>query len=492
MYYEYKKTLTKVAVLILLYFLSCINVFASEKMEKQRVIILTDIEADPDDTQSMVRLLLYSNEIEIKGLVATTSTHMKNSIHPSTINKVIGSYEKVYLNLIKHDENYPTPEYLFSCVKKGLPVYGSKGVGNGCSSEGSELIIKELQINDDRPLWISVWGGANVLAQALYDIEKRFSKEIVNNLIDKIRVYSISDQDDTGILIRNRYPKLFYIVSPGGKYGSATWPGINDVIKGLNNENISNKWILENIQQNHGPLGAIYPDVSWSMEGDTPAFLSLIPNGLNMPDNPNFGGWGGRYELYIPNYNPGGENIGNVPDKPETRPIWTNASDSYYNYRYNSYGRSVIKDTLQFSGNRATIYRWREDFQNDFAARMDWCVSEYKNANHPPIVKLSHPTELNVISGEFCILDASETEDPDGDHLSFLWFPYMEAGTYKSDIKLNEPDNTYRVSFIAPKVERKETVHIIVKVTDSGTPKLSRYQRIIINIYPDSQSLKQK
>ena len=49
---------------------------------KHRVIILTDIEADPDDTQSLVRLLLYSNEIEIKGLVATTSCWQQNAIHP--------------------------------------------------------------------------------------------------------------------------------------------------------------------------------------------------------------------------------------------------------------------------------------------------------------------------------------------------------------------------------------------------------------------------
>ena len=61
-------------------------------------------------------------------------------------------------------------------LKKGVPVYGMQGVGDDFTSEGSEWIIKELQVNDDRPLWISVWGGANVLAQALYDIQKRFSE----------------------------------------------------------------------------------------------------------------------------------------------------------------------------------------------------------------------------------------------------------------------------------------------------------------------------
>ena len=44
---------------------------------KQRLIVLTDIEADPDDSQSLVRLLLYANQIDIEGIVATTSTHQK-------------------------------------------------------------------------------------------------------------------------------------------------------------------------------------------------------------------------------------------------------------------------------------------------------------------------------------------------------------------------------------------------------------------------------
>lgn len=471
-------------VRLLLLFVFCINTFELLGNNNQRVIVLTDIEADPDDTQSLIRLLLYSNQIDVKGLIAVTSTHLKNNIYPESINRVIEAYKKVRPNLLKHESNYPSSDYLYSCVKKGVPVYGMQGVGDDFTSEGSEWIIKELQVNDDRPLWISVWGGANVLAQALYDIQKRFSEAQANELICKLRVYSISDQDDAGIWIRNKFPSLFYIVSPGGRYGSATWPGINDVIKGLDNSCVSNKWILDNIQQGHGPLGAAYPDVAWGMEGDTPAFLSLIPNGLSVPEKPNWGGWGGRYELYTPVYCPGGENIGNVPDEPETRPIWTNASDTFFRYVYNPYGRSIRKDSLCFSGNRASLYRWREDFQNDFAARMDWCVKDYAAANHPPVVKLSHSSKIDVVSGEYCVLNAAKSYDPDGDHLSFLWFPYKEAGTCKSAVKLFEPENVYKVAFIAPEADQDETIHIILRVTDHGYPALSRYQRVIICVHP--------
>ena len=270
----------------------------AQEFQKQRVIILTDIEADPDDTQSLVRLLLYSNEIDIKGIIATTSCWKRTSTSPESIRNVIRAYSKVRSNLIKHESSYPEAEKLLSLVKTGLPKYGLPGVGEGNDSEGSDWIIKVLEEQDDRPLWISVWGGVNTLAQALFKIENTMTEKEADELIAKLRVYTISDQDDSGIWIRNNFPNLFYIVSPGDDYGSATWNAINSFIYGIDNVEIGNSWLANNVQKDHGPLGAVYPDVAYGMEGDTPAFLSLIPNGLNEPEHPEWGGWGGRYELY--------------------------------------------------------------------------------------------------------------------------------------------------------------------------------------------------
>ena len=233
------------------------------------------------------------------------------------------------------------PKHLSMLVKEGLPKYGMEGVGDGMDSEGSEWIIKVLEEEDDRPLWISVWGGVNTLAQALYKIKNKKQKRKQKDLISKLRVYTISDQDDSGIWIRNNFPDLFYIVSPGDDYGSATWTGINSYITGIDNTTISNSWIAQNIQQNHGPLGAAYPDVAWGVEGDTPAFLSLIPNGLNESEHPEWGGWGGRYELYKPDFSKTKEGSSIVTIAPETREIWTNAIDNYTPYIPNEYGRSV-------------------------------------------------------------------------------------------------------------------------------------------------------
>ncbi len=130
------------------------------------------------------------------------------------------------------------------------------------------------------------------------------------------------------------------------------------------------------------------------------------------------------------------------------------------------------------------MWRWRDDFQNDFAARMDWCTKSYQEANHPPVPVLRNPKQINVKSGEGFSLDASGSTDPDGDNLSFLWFNYPEAGSYKKMIKIDGVENAHGAYVVAPEVEKKETVHIILKVTDKGTPPLSRYKRVIVNVLP--------
>ncbi|MBN2820380.1 MAG: DUF1593 domain-containing protein [Bacteroidales bacterium] len=460
-----------------------VRVVHANEYVKNRVIVLSDIEADPDDTQSFVRLFLYANEIDIKGLIATTSCWHKTQVNPESIVKVIKAYGKVQPKLTEHAPGFPTESELLSLVRNGLPVYGMEGVGEGKDSEGSDWIIQVLEEEDDRPLWISVWGGANTLAQALHKINHTKSQAEAKRLISKLRVYTISDQDDSGHWIRENFPGLFYIVSPGDNYGSATWTGINSYIPEINNESISNTWLAHNIQQDHGPLGAVYPDEAWGMEGDTPSWLSLIPNGLNVPEKPDWGGWGGRYELYLPEFQKDKKGSSGVPHKAEVREIWTDSSDSYTPSVPNDFGRTIKLDTNTFNGNKVTLWRWRDDFQNDFAARMDWCVQDFDQANHPPVPVLANPETISVKSGEGIALDARNSYDPDGDNISFQWFSYTEAGTLKNRL-INDAQNIHSLWIMAPEVKKKESAHIILKVTDKGEPNLSRYKRIVINILP--------
>ncbi len=448
-----------------------------------RLLVLTDIEADPDDTQSLIRLLLYANEIEIEGIVATTSTWMRDVIHPESIERLLHTYGEVRPNLLLHDPAYPTAESLLAKVYNGLPVYGMAGVGEGKDSEGSARIIELLEADDQRPLWVSVWGGINTLAQALYTIRETKTKEEADRLIGKLRVYTISDQDDSGPWIRENFPGVFYVFSYGD-YGRSTWIAINGQFEGIDNTTISNDWLSENIQQDHGPLGAAYPDVAWGMEGDTPAWLWLVANGLHAPDHPDWGGWGGRYERYTPDFNPDDPGSPGIPYSAVTRPVWTDASDTYTPFRPSAYGRAVERADTTFTGNKVTLWRWRDDFQRDFAARMDWTIQSVEEANHAPVAVLDNPEEITVRSGEGFRLDAANSTDPDGDHLSFLWYHYPEPGSLEEEITF-APENAASVWVTAPEVEREETAHFILEVTDHGTPALTAYERVVVRILPE-------
>lgn len=474
-------SLAKGFVFLAVLFLSGTSIAKSLPVDKQRLIVLTDIGNEPDDMQSAIRLMLYSNVIDIEGLIASTSIHQKEKVHPEILQRVVSAYGKVRKNLLLHASDFPKEEYLQSVIKSGLPAYGMEGVGKGKDSEGSNWIIKALEKNDSRPLWITAWGGTSVLAQALFDLKETKSAEELARLIAKLRIYTISDQDDAGYWIRSNFQDLFYIASPGA-YNEKTWSAINKVIQGIDNSEISNTWLRENIQQNNGALGSVYPDVAFGMEGDTPSWLMLIPNGLNIPEHPEYGGWGGRYVLYTPKFDSSKSWI--VPLKKEIRPFYSDVADVYTPFISAVYGKEMIKDTITFEDNFATLLRWRKDFQNDFAARIQWCTRTYKDANHPPIVKLKCPKIITVKSGETFILNGESSYDPDGDSLSFLWFQYIEAGTYPKRIPSPTPENIAVQEIKAPKVTEPQTTHYILRVTDKGLPALTRYERVIVNIVP--------
>lgn len=154
--------------------------------------------------------------------------------------------------------------------------------------------------DNDRPLWVSIWGGANVLAQAPWPVSHDRPPEQVADFVSRLRVYSISDQDDSGPWLRQTFPKLLWIASlhAFNHYERATWTGIPGEVfdrfeSGPGARLASKKWLTQNIIK--GPLGSLYPPPAFIMAGDTPAFLYLIPNGPDVPAAPDFGSWGGRY-----------------------------------------------------------------------------------------------------------------------------------------------------------------------------------------------------
>ena len=468
----------KTAAWSILCVLLCLDV-ASAAPGKPRVLVLTDIENEPDDAMSMVRFLVYSNHFDVEGLVATTSIHQQKKVAAWRLREIVDAYAKVRDNLELHEPGFPAADALRAVIVEGRPDYGMAAVGQGQDSSGSELLIKAVDRADARPLWVPVWGGPNVLAQALWKVRETRSKAELGKFVAKLRVYTISDQDDSGPWIRKHFPDLFYVASPGfhggGAYHFATWSGISGDkfhgrFAGADFAIVDNPWLDAHIR-GKGPLGAQYPQVKFLMEGDTPSFLGLIANGLNDPEHPDWGSWGGRYELYTPR-------MRKWFKEPETRPFWTDAEDEV-----------MGNDGSWHTSNKATIWRWRRAYQNDFAARLDWSIKPYAQANHPPAPKLAHGDALSAAPGDRVQLSAQGSSDPDGNALSYEWFYYPEAGTFSvqtgrtgAPIEIQNATSP-QASFIVPKNAFKAgTLHVVLAVTDNGTPALTRYRRVIINV----------
>ena len=396
-------------------------------IEKPRVVVMTDIANEPDDQMSMVRFLLYSNEIDVEGLIATTSTWMKSRVRPDVIETLISAYDQVRPSLLQHQPGFPTAAALKAVVVSGQPGYGMAAVGPDRMSAGAELIVRAADHPDPRPLWVLAWGGANTLAEALLHARATKTPAQLDALVDKLRVYSISDQDDAGPWIRKEFPRLHYIAMPstpdGDQYYLATWTGISGDrfyknSPGADFTTFTAAWVNANIRSK-GPLGKLYPVPCCIHEGDTPAFLGLIDNGLASAMSPTYGGWGGRY-VWRQFYG-------------EPHAFWTQGGDSFP-------GRDNSKDTVTgvdgkvYTSDQATIWRWRTAFQHDFAARMDWTIKEPREANHNPEVIVNGsagraPLLLDAVVGAPLTLDASATRDPDANTLTFTWFFYPEAGT---------------------------------------------------------------
>ena len=471
----------KLLPLFLLFLGASVGSGATDQAINQvRVVVLTDIENEPDDAMSLVRFLTYANEWDVEGLVATTSIHQQKKTAAWRIREIVEAYAKVQPNLALHAPNFPNADQLRSVIREGRSDYGLQAVGEGMDSPGSELLIAAADRDDPRPLWILVWGGPNVLAQALWKVRATRSPAALDRFVRKLRVYAISDQDDSGPWVRRTFPDLFYVVSPGlhsgGAYHFATWSGIggdrfHGRFVGADFALVDNPWLDEHVRRK-GPLGAQYPQVKFMMEGDTPSFLNLIGNGLSDPERPDWGGWGGRYDLYTPR-------VQKWFSEPETRPFWSDATDEVLGV-----------DGHWHTSNQATIWRWRAAAQNDFAARMDWTIKSFAEANHPPIPRLDHAAKLTAKPGARVELGATSSIDPDGHALSFAWFYYPEAGTFTvssartgNPIKIEHADQA-QAWFIVPteRVLRLGSLHLILAVTDQGSPALTRYRRVIVTV----------
>jgi hypothetical protein len=412
---------------------------AAQSTSKPRLLVLTDIGGDPDDQQSMVRLMTYANEFDLEGLIATSRMGHGHDVQPQLIQDIVNAYGQVRANLLLHRPDYPTASALLGLIKRGNPVPGTGSVGAGKDTEGSNWIIRVVDGADARPVNVSIWGGATDLAQALWRVRNDRTSSQLAAFLAKLRIHSIGDQDDTSPWIRQQFPTLWYIhdLYEADKFQSP----YRGMYLGGDTSIRSGTWVSTHVRTNHGPLGALYPATAPGSdgvkEGDTPSWFYFLPSGLQSPEQPTWGGWGGRFSGAGPLF-------------------LANAQDT------------VGSETSR----RATVWRWRPAFQNDFQARMDWCVKPFSGANHAP-VPAAVPSRT-VSPGSTVLLDATGSTDPDGNTLSYSWWIYKELST-----AVTLSNATSRIaSFTAPAAG--SIVHVVLEVKDNGTPPLTAYRRVVV------------
>ena len=438
---------------------------------KPRLVVCTDIapaDVEPDDMESMVRLMAYADMFEIEALI--TSVGWNCDPYPGEwsqyMYRVIDSYEKDLPNLMKRSGQkdflsqeeetgcqkmgyWPCADYIRSRAVMGSMYGGIRSIGERNDSPGSELLIRLADEKDPRPIYVAAWGGANTLAQAIWRVKQTRSVDEVSNFVKKFRLFTITDQDmdyahrmdrarSSHMWLRKEFKDDLQFIWDEGAWqeqcelGKQHWAQHQKYIQGK------------------GALGKEYPNYKWGVEGDTPSFLYVMPNGLNDPEDPTQAGWAGYHERGI------------CPDSLTT--AWTSWQEPL---------RSISVGYKQ---------RFYPTELNDFMARMQW-ADEGKGNRNPIVVVNGHkgpsPLVMRAKAGKAIRLNASKSTDPDGNDIRFLWWQQPEIGTAK--LAISDAEKSI-VSFRIPDDAAGQSLHVVCEVSDQGPFNLTSYQRIIINI----------
>lgn len=456
-----------------------LSAFAQTKtnvqLAKPRVIAMTDGEVD--DRCSMVRFLLHTNDIELLAIIQTNSVFQRKGwVAEKWLDQQVDAYEKVYPNLRIHDPNYLTPDVLRSKLYVGdndsthivVDVYAPRRIpgmrpaidpSTWKDTPGSDRIVEVLLDKDTRPVHIQAWGGGNTAARAFYKLKTQYPAQYPR-AISKVVMYNIWYQDGAGSYIEQNHPEVTMLLS---HYFNKTWA--------YGSQSYTKQFVQEGIKNNHGELGKLYVQ-DYISEGDSPAFLYSLGNGLRSDENPTYGGWGGLF------------------------------------YKVNGF-KNVYRDV-----DKASYAQWIEAANRDFENRLNWCVTpSYAAANHKPEIHLTVPRNITIKSGKTVTLTAEITDKDSLDYnalwerygpiykqagfdfvrfsqmmakqprYSNLWWQYKDAGTYNGMVDIRNPELA-QIQFIPPKVDKPCTVHLILEVTDNGSPALTAYERVIITILP--------
>ncbi|WP_442890924.1 nucleoside hydrolase-like domain-containing protein [Congregicoccus parvus] len=459
----------------------------ADAAERPRVLVTSDGEVD--DECSLVRFLLYTNEWDVEGIITSSSQYHWQGhkwAGDDWVQPYLEAYAEVYPNLIEHDPRFPKPELLHA--RTFLGNVKAEGEMDEVTPGSQRIVEVLLDTSDPRPIWIQAWGGTNTIARALKTIEEQHPDRMAE-VAAKIRFYFIWEQDETyQDYIRPRCGEFDIPTIICDQFWAIAYQW-NKILTADQQARFKAAWMKANILEGHGPLAALYKAHApgshglsgdhdfepgdFRSEGDSPAFLHTIPTGLRNMESPDFGGWGGRFVRVRDN-----TWLDPVPEPgyryPEGR--W---------YTGSAWGRMYMRERYPAEQELMRAYfepqtRWLDAIQNDFAARADWCVKRFEDANHAPVARVAGPLDRTARPGDTVHLDARASSDPDHDELAFKWSQHHEAGTATTRVAITGADSS-EASFVVP-AEPGRTVHIILEATDYGVPALTRYQRVVVTI----------
>jgi hypothetical protein len=421
--------------------------------ERLRFIVETDAGGDPDDEQSLVRFLLYTCEWDVEAIIANRATTRRpenRSPEDSGLGIVraqLKAYAACYEHLVQHDPRYPTPAQLEERTM----------AGDDSTEAAVDRIVAVVDRNDPRPVWYADWGsdrgsGKVNLRRALDRVWRERGANGYAKFKQRLRLIGYDQfAEHTGRAPGWRIWVDTFEPPKDGRRWYHRFSALTAKAGGFD--------LNRDVLTGHGPLGALYPTntTHWQKEGDTGTFLYLVPTGLSDPYEPAWGGWAGRYGT--------NENFAGHPY------FWANQVDDW--------NGTTNRDN--------TLARWAAALQNDFRARLDWCVRERAGANHPPVVVVNGVPGTSVLQfharcGSEVRLDAAGTRDPDGNRLDYSWFTYPEAGSYRGPVTLrlsNDADSSQAVLRV-PEDAGDKSIHVVLAVTDRGNPPLTRYRRAVI------------
>jgi len=487
---------------------------------KPRVVITADPELD--DSNSLVRYLLYAPSFRTEGLIYASSqfhwkgdgkgtkgfvagreyTRVGREICPCTswrwdpkerfIDDALDAYAKAYPNLRVHDRAYPTPAALRAKVRWGNVDFDGE---MDKDTAGSNLIKALLLDDEEAPIYLHAWGGQSTIARALKSIEDQYQgtprwPAIRAKVIRKAVIHPSGDQDDTyAKYIKPHWPEIRYMEPADGlslSYLSQRTVSEEDAVY------LGVDWTRKNISS-RGPLGAFYRvwgDGRQMVKGDIFDYFGVPGKSRDQLKTEGYVVWSPV------------EEAGSFIGEGDTGTFLNLVDNGLNGYRAGTYGgwgghagtgRSAISGEMSANLSavasdgprafaRAPTHPFMASAQRDFAARFAWATTpRYADANHNPKIALEGSALISARPGQVVAL-AATVSDPDHDEVVVRWRVWPKAGSYAGEVALEGGEGLSTRLTVPADAKPGDTIHVLAEATDDGAPALSRYVHVVVAI----------